>query len=155
MVVPVLMTSCQVSLKPKMGPVAAHTTTIKTAPRKMTGLPHHSDVLRAKLSNQSVVRGMLAFFAMRPERALRQMVPLWPNVCERAVQTKLPTGLEQRDALGRQTPVDHVAQGQHVSVQPSAPVDEGLGACISHDIAQNISGRRGHEEALRDCSFPG
>ena len=66
MVVPVLMTSCQVSLKPKIGPVTAQTTTIKTAARKTTGLPHHSDVVRAKLSNQSLVLGRPAFCCHAP-----------------------------------------------------------------------------------------
>ena len=39
MVVPVLMTSCQVSLKSKIGPVTAHATTVAAARQKQTGLP--------------------------------------------------------------------------------------------------------------------
>ena len=37
--VPVLMTSCQVSLKWKIGPVAAHTRMTMTAARKVAGFP--------------------------------------------------------------------------------------------------------------------
>ena len=39
MVVEVLMTSCQVSLKPKIGPVTAHATTIANAIRNVAGRP--------------------------------------------------------------------------------------------------------------------
>lgn len=39
MVVPVLMMSCQVSVKPKIGPVAAYTITIITAPMNVAGQP--------------------------------------------------------------------------------------------------------------------
>src|SRR3954463_5025353 len=39
MVVPVLMTSCQVSENPKMGPVTAHTTITNTAMSRATGDP--------------------------------------------------------------------------------------------------------------------
>ncbi|MGT2465600.1 hypothetical protein ACVOMV_10865 [Mesorhizobium atlanticum] len=39
MVVPVLMTSCQVSENPKIGPLAAHTTTISTQMTKVHGRP--------------------------------------------------------------------------------------------------------------------
>jgi hypothetical protein len=39
MVVPVLITSCQVSLKAKKGPVMAHTRMIKTAIMNVAGLP--------------------------------------------------------------------------------------------------------------------
>jgi hypothetical protein len=38
-VVPVLITSCQVSLKWKIGPVASQTTTTRTARRKALGRP--------------------------------------------------------------------------------------------------------------------
>src|ERR1044072_3317851 len=78
MVVPVLMTSCQGSLKPKSGPVIAHTTTIRTAARNTTGFLHQSEVLRAKLSNQSVVLGSAAFCCMGPSTgrpAQRSVVP--------------------------------------------------------------------------------
>jgi hypothetical protein len=39
MVVPVLITSCQVSLNPNSGPVTAHNTIISTAAKKVIGLP--------------------------------------------------------------------------------------------------------------------
>ena len=39
MVVPVLMTSCQVSLKPKIGPVTAQTTMMATQAANVMGLP--------------------------------------------------------------------------------------------------------------------
>ena len=39
MVVPVLITSCQVSLNPKIGPVAAQTATIPRQAMKVHGLP--------------------------------------------------------------------------------------------------------------------
>ena len=38
-VVPVLMTSCHVSLKPNIGPSAAHTTMIETAAMNVAGCP--------------------------------------------------------------------------------------------------------------------
>src|SRR6478672_8719287 len=39
MVVPVLMTSCQVSEKWNAGPLSAHTSTIRSADRKVHGVP--------------------------------------------------------------------------------------------------------------------
>ena len=39
MEVEVLMTSCQVSLKPNSGPVIPHTTMMAMAPMKVAGLP--------------------------------------------------------------------------------------------------------------------
>src|SRR6185295_8263512 len=39
MVVPVLMTSCQVSLKPNNGPLSAHTRMTPTATKNVTGRP--------------------------------------------------------------------------------------------------------------------
>src|SRR6478735_12356369 len=51
MVVPVLMTSCQVSEKSKTGPVPAHTATSTTASTNVAGLPAHSEVLLAKRVN--------------------------------------------------------------------------------------------------------
>jgi hypothetical protein len=51
-VVPVLMTSCQVSLNPKSGPVTAHATTTETAIRNVTGLPVTLAVNFAKRENQ-------------------------------------------------------------------------------------------------------
>jgi len=62
MVVPVLMTSCQVSLYSKRVPVAAHATTIRTAAMKTTGLPQVVAALRAKASNHSLRSGKLRWF---------------------------------------------------------------------------------------------
>jgi hypothetical protein len=53
MVVPVLITSGQVSLKWKRGPVIAHMATIATAPRKVIGFPERMAVSTASLLNQS------------------------------------------------------------------------------------------------------
>src|ERR1700730_2240768 len=50
-VVPVLMTSCQVSLKLKMGPVTAQVTTTAVARKKMAGFPQKSEAWRAKRPN--------------------------------------------------------------------------------------------------------
>jgi hypothetical protein len=51
-VVPVLMTSCQVSLNPKSGPVTAHAATTATAIMNVTGLPVILAVNFAKRENQ-------------------------------------------------------------------------------------------------------
>src|SRR5688500_17345109 len=53
-VVPVLMTSCQVSLNPKSGPVTAHATTTETAIMNVTGLPVTLAVNFAKRENQDL-----------------------------------------------------------------------------------------------------
>ena len=50
-VVPVLMTSCQVSEKPKIGPVMPHTSTTATAPTKANGVPAAREHQRAKRVN--------------------------------------------------------------------------------------------------------
>ena len=52
-VVPVLMTSCQVSLKLKIGPVTAQITTTAVARKKMAGFPQKSEAWRAKRPNHS------------------------------------------------------------------------------------------------------
>ncbi len=51
-VVPVLITSCQVSLNPKMGPVTPHTSTTPTAAAKALGRPAAREDQRAKRVNQ-------------------------------------------------------------------------------------------------------
>src|SRR5262247_1478457 len=53
-VVPVLMTNCHVSLKPKTGPVPAQTTITVTATRKATGRPVARAVHLAKRVNQNL-----------------------------------------------------------------------------------------------------
>ena len=50
-VVPVLMTSCQVSLNWNSGPVVAHTTTIRIAPRKTVAEPAQVDTRPATIRN--------------------------------------------------------------------------------------------------------
>jgi hypothetical protein len=52
-VLPVLITSCHVSLYWNIGPVVAHTITMKTALRKVAGFPETSAVWTASLPNQS------------------------------------------------------------------------------------------------------
>ena len=47
MVVPVLMTSCQVSENPKNGPVSPHTATVPSASRKAQTEPTAAEVTRA------------------------------------------------------------------------------------------------------------
>jgi hypothetical protein len=51
-VVPVLMASCQVSLKPNKGPVIAETSTTATAKRKVVGRPEIREVATARRANQ-------------------------------------------------------------------------------------------------------
>src|SRR5262252_4342206 len=53
-VVPVLMTNCHVSLKPKTGPVPAQTTITMTATRKATGRPVARAVHLAKRVKQDL-----------------------------------------------------------------------------------------------------
>src|SRR5436305_3628127 len=54
MVVPVLITSCHVSLKWKMGPEAAHTMMIRTAIPKARGWPSIFDIPLANRENTEV-----------------------------------------------------------------------------------------------------
>src|SRR5215211_5979240 len=54
MVVPVLMKSCQVSLKSKMGPVTAQRRMIATAMAKVAGLPVACEADFAKCMNHEV-----------------------------------------------------------------------------------------------------
>jgi hypothetical protein len=51
-VVPVLITSCQVSLKPKSGPLTAHTVTVASASAKAAGLPVTWEIHFANVVNQ-------------------------------------------------------------------------------------------------------
>jgi hypothetical protein len=55
MVVPVLITSCQVSDQWNSGPVTAQTKTISTASKKALGLPATVATLLAAPSNQSII----------------------------------------------------------------------------------------------------
>src|SRR5256885_754689 len=57
MVVPVLMTSCQVSENLKYGPATAHNTTTRHAPMKTHVRPVHSVAVREKRSNRSLRDG--------------------------------------------------------------------------------------------------
>jgi hypothetical protein len=47
-VVPVLITSCQVSLKPKIGPVTIHTMITESARKNVLGLPLNRDAFFAR-----------------------------------------------------------------------------------------------------------
>ena len=51
---PVLITSCHVSLKPKSGPVAAQTTTMPKATANVAGRPDARDVDLVSFVNQLV-----------------------------------------------------------------------------------------------------
>ena len=55
MVVNVLMVSCQASLKPKSGPLIAHSTTMAPASAQVTGRPENCAVFLAKRVNQDVL----------------------------------------------------------------------------------------------------
>ena len=81
-VVPVLITSCQVSLKLKIGPVTAQIATTAAARRKMAGLPQKSEAWRAKRPNQSAgwdtpfFAGFVLCFFMYKQVIGLQCVPL-------------------------------------------------------------------------------
>ena len=55
MVVPVLMTSCQVSLKPKSGPLSPQSRTNETAIAKLAGRPASTAILRAMVEKLKLV----------------------------------------------------------------------------------------------------
>jgi hypothetical protein len=62
-VVPVLITSCHVSEKPKSGPLTAHTMTTPAATIKVDARPAASDVLLARSpKNLDTLEGSLACF---------------------------------------------------------------------------------------------
>ncbi len=54
MVVPVLMTSCQVSEYPNIGPLTAHTTTIAQAITKALEVPSREEACREMLENDQL-----------------------------------------------------------------------------------------------------
>jgi len=59
--VPVLMTSCHESLKPKIGPVEAHTTTTPIAKAKAMGLPvARDDHFAKRLKNEGDLPGLIS-----------------------------------------------------------------------------------------------
>src|ERR1700726_4151567 len=58
-VVPVLMTSCQVSLKLKIGPVTAQVTTTAVARKKMAGFPQKSEAWAGETTKPSRVLGYM------------------------------------------------------------------------------------------------
>jgi hypothetical protein len=55
MVVPVLITSCHVSLKPNTGPVTLQTMITVTARKNVSGRPERVDIFRAKRVKNDVV----------------------------------------------------------------------------------------------------
>src|SRR2546428_10158554 len=107
MVVPVLMTSCQVSLKWKMGPVAAHSTIMATAITNAVGWPAVRAVHFAKCEN-FVVRYIIVV----------------PPVCRRCfVHNKLATPSTQpRDARPETTRAASAALG---SILPNTGGENG------------------------------
>ena len=74
LVVPVLITSCQVSLKPKMGPVMAQVTTTITATRKAIGYPVACAVALAKRENGEPRYGSIMALLLRQPRRFRAIV---------------------------------------------------------------------------------
>src|SRR6202035_2862492 len=78
-VVPVLMTSCQVSLKLKIGPVTAQVTTTAVARKKMAGFPQKSEAWRAKRPNHPACWGtrifaeFVLFFFMHKQKRERSV----------------------------------------------------------------------------------
>lgn len=90
MVVPVLITSCHVSEKPKSGPLTAHTMTMPAAIMNVEARPAASEVLLARSpKNFETADGSLAFcFALhecrpcvsrRDKSVLRPKVPFARN----------------------------------------------------------------------------
>src|SRR5262249_36198951 len=76
-VVPVLMTSCHVSLKPNTGPVHAHTTIPVTATPKAIGRPVTRAVHLAKRTNHDLDFVGLIRLLQRKQRAIV------PQTCQR------------------------------------------------------------------------
>src|SRR5262245_3171879 len=75
-VVPVLMTSCQVSLKPNSGPVTPQTTTRRMATRNVPALPDSRAVALANLLNQPLLASPPAprVRTGRPARIVRRLL---------------------------------------------------------------------------------
>src|SRR5262245_50563188 len=69
MVVPVLITSCQVSLNLKIGPLIAHTTMIKSIAANVIGCPTIRSIFFANRPNQCCARAIvnLAKAGLRPD----------------------------------------------------------------------------------------
>src|SRR5829696_2743329 len=84
MVVPVLMTSCQVSEKPKSGPVTAQTTTTPAATAKAGGRPVARAVHLAKRVNHEVDFDGLTDFPSHPRVRASRIRARAPSVAPRA-----------------------------------------------------------------------
>src|SRR3954451_7240964 len=75
-VVPVLMTNCQVSEKPKIGPVIAQTTITSTASINVVARPAASDVLfAASPNNSAILLGVLRPLVCRDFRFKGSTIP--------------------------------------------------------------------------------
>ena len=87
MVVPVLMTSCHVSLKPKSGPVTNHTTTIASAATIAQGVPTARVIASDQASEAVPFRGLRCGCAIGrpwPSQPDHQMIPMiTPRICPR------------------------------------------------------------------------
>jgi hypothetical protein len=84
-VVPVLMTSCQVSENPKTGPVIAQTRTTPTANTKVEGRPVCLAVRCAPLSNKALIEFAIDHPAF--ERRGRRLLTASPHPGRRRVFT--------------------------------------------------------------------
>src|SRR6185503_10004200 len=84
MVVPVLMTSCQVSLKPKSGPLTAQATMMPAAMKKVTGRPDARAVhLAMRVNRERDLVGLMradAIIRSIPSMIRRFRRMLWPPV---------------------------------------------------------------------------
>src|SRR4029450_1364705 len=100
-VVPVLMTSCQVSLNPKSGPVRAHARITATARPNASGLPVARAVPLAKRVNQEVGFSGLLGVLTASDRAAQGAAYAWdvPSVARAAGATPvLPVSCPWRES---------------------------------------------------------
>src|SRR5215475_12684356 len=85
------MTSCQVSLKPKTGPVPAQTTITVTATRKATGRPVARAVHLAKRVNQDLdLVGRIVVLPCLEEKSHRSSSLVPTAVVDRLVHSSTP-----------------------------------------------------------------
>src|SRR5262249_4188979 len=115
MVVPVLMTSCQVSLKWKIGPVIAQTRTIPRARQNAAGRPETRAAHRAKPSNarstEPAFAGGAFSFPMEPPL---EKVPWEPEGSGKGSS-------RQGEVRERSTVEAHRLLGRHSAFRPGAP----------------------------------
>src|SRR5215813_9230649 len=90
-VVPVLMTNCHVSLKPKTGPVPAQTTITVTATRNATGRPVTRAVHLAKRVNQDLdLVGRIVVLPCPEEESHRSSSSVLAAVVDRLLHSSTP-----------------------------------------------------------------